>query len=57
MTVTERDRQRHPLQDPRNRPSQWLLMAMAVGIAIVVTLFGGAVLYIAEVFRARPLGM
>ena len=50
-------RDRHPLLDPENRPSQWLLIAMAVGIAVVVTLFGGAILYIAEVFRARPLGM
>ena len=52
-----RDRYEHPLLAPENRPSQWLLIAMAVGIAVVVTLFGGAVLYIAEVFRARPLGM
>jgi hypothetical protein len=50
-------RPKHPLLDRKNRPSQWLLILMAVGIAVAVTLFGGLVLYIAEIWRARPLGM
>ena len=50
-------RPKHPLLDPRNRPSQWLLILIAVGVAVAVTLFGGLVLYVAEIWRARPLGM
>ena len=52
-----RDFRRHPLLAPENRPPQWLLIAIAIAIAVVVTFFGGAILYIAEVLKARPLGM
>ena len=50
------DPRQNPLRDPERRPSQILLVLMAVGIAVVVTLFAGAMLYVAEIWRARPLG-
>ena len=43
--------------DKSKRPSQILLILIAVGVAVVVTLFGGCILYLAEIWRARPLGM
>ncbi len=50
------DPQKNPMSDPENRPSQVLLILMAVGIAVVVTLLGGFVLYLSEIWKAQPLG-
>ncbi len=50
------DPRMNPLRDPERRPSQILLVLMAIGIAIVVTLLAQLVLYLAEVWKARPLG-
>lgn len=51
------DPRQNPMNDPKHRPSQILLVLMAVGIATVVTLFGMAILYLAEIWNARPLGL
>ena len=51
------DPRQNPMNDPKQRPSQILLILMAVGIAAVVTLFGIFILYLAEMWNARPLGI
>ena len=48
--------QRRRMQDPKNKPSQTLMILIAVGVAVVVTILGQAILYVAELFRAKPLG-
>lgn len=45
-----------PPGDPRRRPSQAKLVLIAIGVAIVTTLFSGALLFIIDAFRAKPLG-
>ncbi len=45
-----------PRKDPRFRVPQFLLVLMAVAIAAVVILLAGVFLYLADVWRARPLG-
>lgn len=50
------DFKRYPKDDPRRRPSQWFLILLAVGIAVAVTLFAGLVLYLRDIWTARPLG-
>ena len=46
----------NPYHDPDKRPSPFLLLLIAVGVAIAVTLFGGLILYMRDIFSARPLG-
>ena len=48
------DPQKNPMSDPKNRPTQVLLMA--IGIAVVMTLLGGFILYLSEIWKAQPLG-
>ncbi|MCZ6632331.1 MAG: hypothetical protein O7G87_02935 [bacterium] len=46
----------NPYHDPDKRPSSLLLLLIALGVAIAVTLFGGLIFYLRDVFTARPLG-
>ncbi len=46
----------YPPGDPRRPPSRIFLVLLAVGIAIVVTLFAGLIVYLRDVWTARPLG-
>ncbi|MFT5369431.1 MAG: hypothetical protein ACI8V2_004408 [Candidatus Latescibacterota bacterium] len=50
------DPRRNPYDNPENRPSGWLLVAIAVGVSVAVTLLGWVLLYMRAVFGARPLG-
>ena len=50
------DPRMNPMRDSERRPSQILLILMAVGIAIVVLLLGQPMLYLAKVWKAQPLG-
>ena len=50
------DPRRNPYLHPQNRPSGWLLVLIAVGVAVVVTALGWVMLYLRAVFSAQPLG-
>ena len=50
------DPRRNPFHNPENRPSGWLLVLIAVGVAVVVTLLGWLMLYMQAVFNTQPLG-
>lgn len=50
------DFRKHLMKDPGQRPSQMLLILMAIGIAVAVTFLGGLFLYLSEIWKARPLG-
>ena len=50
------DPRQNSMDEERRRPSQILLVLMAVGIAVAVTLLAGLLLYLSELFRAKPLG-
>ena len=53
----QEDSRKDPLADPKRRPSQVLLIAIAVAVAAVVTLIAVGFLRLAEMWNARPLGM
>ena len=42
--------------DPRRRPPQWLLVLIALGVAVVTSLLAGGMLFLMEAFRAKPMG-
>ena len=46
----------YPPGDPRRPPPRWLLVLIAVSVAIVVTLFAFLIAYLRDVWTARPLG-
>jgi hypothetical protein len=50
------DPRRNPYHNPDNRPSGWLLVAIAVGVSVAVTLLGWLMLYLRAVFSTQPLG-
>ena len=50
------DPRRNPYHDPDTRTPGWLLCLIAVGVAIAVTAIAWVILYMREVFSARPLG-
>ena len=50
------DPRRDPATGERRRPAQVLLVLLAVGVAVVVTLLAGLLRYLLEIFRAKPLG-
>ena len=50
------DPRRNPYHDPDTRPPGWLLCLIAVAVAIAVTAIAWVILYLREVFSARPLG-
>lgn len=45
-----------PKGDPRRKPPQWLLILIALGVALVTSVLAGVMLYVVEAFRAKPLG-
>ncbi len=47
---------RNPFDDPKARPPGWLLVLIAVGVAVVVTLFGWVLLFLRDAFNSQPLG-
>ena len=51
------DPRQNPMEDPSRRPSQVLLVLIAVGVATVVTFLAWGLLHFAEIWRARPLGI
>lgn len=50
------DPRSNPMNDPRQRPSQALLVLIAIGVAVAATLLGGLLLYLSDVWTAQPLG-
>ena len=50
------DPRRNPYHDPDTRTPGWLLCLIAVAVAIAVTAIAWVILYLREVFSARPLG-
>lgn len=50
------DPRRNPFHNPENRPAGWLLVLIAVGVSVVVTLLGWLLLYVQAVFNTQPLG-
>ena len=50
------DPRQNPYENPDRRPSVWLLLLIAVGVTVAAMLLGGLVLYLRDIFTARPLG-
>ncbi|MDA0746854.1 MAG: hypothetical protein O2954_10060 [bacterium] len=50
------ERFKDPRQDPRWRISQWKMVLLAVGISVLVTIFAWVLLFLREIWTARPLG-
>jgi hypothetical protein len=50
------DPRRNPFHDPEKRPSGWLLVLIAVGVSVLVTLLSWLLLYMRAVFNTQPLG-
>ena len=50
------DPRRNPYHNSDARPPGWLLCLIAVGVALAVTVLGWVILYLRDVFSARPLG-
>lgn len=50
------DPRRNPYSDPAKRPPAWLLVLIAVAVAVAVTALSWVMLYLRDVFSARPMG-